>query len=114
MSSRFSIARRAWSMSQGKYWRALISRVTARASSKVMASAAGAMTRRRYSGSVVGPAADAMAFDEARAVTLEISALQYFPWLIDQARLAIEKRELMPGRYIRVRNIAEQSAPGED
>src|SRR5450756_1334508 len=70
--------------------------------------------RDRYRRGVVGPAADAMTFDEARVVTLEISALQYFPWLIDQARLAIEKRELMPGRYIRVRNIAEQSAPGED
>lgn len=55
-----------------------------------------------------------MTFDEARAVTLEISALQYFPWLIAQARQAIARRELMPGRYIRVRNIAEQSAPGED
>jgi len=45
---------------------------------------------------------------EARAVTLEISALQYFPWLIAEARQAIERRELMPGRYIRVRRMAEQ------
>ncbi len=41
-------------------------------------------------------------------VTLEISALQFFPWLVTQAKQAIEKRELMPGRYIRVRNMAEQ------
>jgi hypothetical protein len=47
-------------------------------------------------------------FDEARAVTLEISALQYFPWLIAEAKRAIERRELMPGRYIRVRRMAEQ------
>jgi hypothetical protein len=46
--------------------------------------------------------------DEAHAVTLEISALQYFPWLIEEARQAIERRELMPGRYIRVRRMAEQ------
>ena len=72
------------------------------------------VTLPEYRRSVMGAAADAMTFDEARAVTLEISALQYFPWLIDQARQAIERRELMPGRYIRVRNIAEQSAPGED
>src|SRR5450759_1449503 len=72
------------------------------------------VTLPEYRRSVIGSAADAMTFDEARAVTLEISALQYFPWLIDQARQAIERRELMPGRYIRVRNIAEQSAPGED
>ena len=44
----------------------------------------------------------------AGAVTLEISALQFFPWLIAEARQAIERRELMPGRYIRVRRMAEQ------
>ena len=48
------------------------------------------------------------------AVTLEISALQFFPWLIAQARQAIENRELMPGRFIRERNMAEQSKPGGD
>lgn len=47
-------------------------------------------------------------FAEDKAVTLEISALQYFPWLIEEARRAIEKRELMPGRYIRVRCMQEQ------
>ena len=67
-----------------------------------------------YRRSVLGDAADGMAFNEANAVTLEVSALQYFPWLIAEARQAIEKRELMPGRYIRVRSIAEQTAPGED
>jgi len=52
--------------------------------------------------------------DSANAVTLEISALQYFPWLIAEAKRAIAQRELMPGRYVRVRNMAEQSAPGGD
>jgi len=51
---------------------------------------------------------------QENAVTLEISALQYFPWLIAQAERAIEKRELMPGRYIRVRNMAEQTADQGD
>jgi hypothetical protein len=51
---------------------------------------------------------------QANAVTLEISALQYFPWLIAEAERAIARRELMPGRYIRVRNMAEQSSPGGD
>ena len=46
--------------------------------------------------------------DHAHAVTLEISALQFFPWLIAEARQAIDRRELMPGRYIRVRRMAEQ------
>jgi hypothetical protein len=52
--------------------------------------------------------AERMTFDERRAVTLEISALQYFPWLITEARQAIEKQELMPARYIRVRKMKEQ------
>jgi hypothetical protein len=47
--------------------------------------------------------------DQARAVTLEISALQFFPWLIAEARYAISRRDLMPGRFIRVRRMAEQS-----
>ncbi|HZK49865.1 MAG TPA: hypothetical protein VFD74_09750 [Thermoleophilia bacterium] len=52
--------------------------------------------------------------DDANAVTLEISAMQYFPWLIAEARQAIERRELMPGRFIRVRNMAEQTADQGD
>ena len=57
---------------------------------------------------VLGKRADGMTFDEAHAVTLEISAFQYFPWLITEARQAIEKKEVMPSRYIRVRKMKEQ------
>lgn len=64
--------------------------------------------------SVLGAAAGTTTFNEANAVTLEISALQYFPWLIAEAERAIARRELMPGRFIRVRNMAEQSAQGGD
>ena len=63
---------------------------------------------------VLGDKADSTKIDQQNAVTLEISALQYFPWLISEARRAIEKRELMPGRYIRVRNMAEQVADNGD
>ena len=52
--------------------------------------------------------------NKKNAVTLEISALQYFPWLIDEARQAIEKKELMPGRFIRVRNMKEQEGDRGD
>lgn len=51
--------------------------------------------------------------DFSCAPTLEISALQYFPWVIDEARRSIETRELMPGRFIRVRNMKEQEADGD-
>jgi hypothetical protein len=72
------------------------------------------VTLSDYRRSILGPDADSTDFDEERAVTLEISSLHYFPWLIAQAERAIERRELMPGRYIRVRNMAEQSGPGGD
>ena len=61
-----------------------------------------------YRRRVLGAAAETTAINERNAVTLEISALQYFPYLITQAKRAIAERELMPGRYIRVRNMQEQ------
>ena len=63
---------------------------------------------------VLGEAAATTAFDEERPVTLEISALQFFPWLIAQAKQAIEQRQVMPGRFIRVRAMAEQVADQGD
>lgn len=63
---------------------------------------------------VLGNQIDGMTFDEAHAVTLEISAFQYFPWLITEARQAIEKKEIMPSRYIRVRKMKEQESDQGD
>jgi hypothetical protein len=68
----------------------------------------------RYRRKILGDRADTMYFDEARAVTLEISALQYFPWLITEAKQAIDREEIMPGRYIRVRKMREQEADQGD
>jgi hypothetical protein len=62
---------------------------------------------------VLGERADAMAFRDDLAVTLEVSALQYFPWVMSSARRAIDDRSLMPGRWIRVRKMAEQEADGD-
>jgi len=64
--------------------------------------------------SVLGDRADAMTFKDDLAVTLEISALQYFPFLIAQAEQAIDKKEVMPGRFIRVRRMKEQEADNGD
>ena len=72
------------------------------------------MTLPEYRRSVLGTGADDVELDEVNAVTLEISALQYFPWLVREAEQAIAARQLMPGRYIRVRSMAEQTRPGED
>jgi len=63
---------------------------------------------------VLGEKAAATTLDEKNAVTLEISALQFFPFLIAEAKEAIEKKNLMPGRYIRVRNMKEQVADKAD
>jgi len=52
--------------------------------------------------------------NQKNAVTLEISALQYFPWLITEARRCIQAGELMPGRFIRVRRMVEQEADNGD
>jgi hypothetical protein len=67
-----------------------------------------------YYDRVLGPKAKSTKIDQQNAVTLEISALQYFPWLISEARRSIDKGELMPGRYIRVRNMAEQETDNGD
>ena len=66
-----------------------------------------------YRRKVIGDKAESMKFDDSFAVTLEISACQYFPWLIEEAKQSIEKQELMPGRFIRVRNMAEQTADNQ-
>ncbi|MEW6622679.1 MAG: hypothetical protein AB1420_06065 [Bacillota bacterium] len=67
-----------------------------------------------YRRSILGDKANTMYFEEGKAVTLEISATQYFPWLITEAKQAIEKKEIMPGRYIRVRNMKEQESDQGD
>ena len=61
-----------------------------------------------YRRKVLGSRADTMTFSDELAVTLEISALQYFPFLISEAKQAIQQGELMPGRFIRVRMMKEQ------
>ncbi len=67
-----------------------------------------------YRRKVVHEQADMIKFKKSHAVTLEISAFQYFPWLIAEAKQAIEKRELMPGRFIRVRYMKESESDQGD
>ena len=66
-----------------------------------------------YRRGVLGDRADTMAFRDDLAVTLEVSALQYFPWVIAAARRAIAARSLLPDRWIRVRKMKEQEADGD-
>jgi hypothetical protein len=61
-----------------------------------------------YRRKVLGDRASSMKFDETFAVTLEISSMHFFYWLIEEAKQAIARQELMPGRFIRVRRMKEQ------
>ena len=66
-----------------------------------------------YRRKILGEKADSMKFDESFAVTLEISACNFFPWLIEEAKKAIKQQDLMPARYIRVRSMKEQVEDGD-
>jgi hypothetical protein len=66
-----------------------------------------------YRRKVLGGAVDEMIFADDFAVTLEISALQYFPWIRVITERAINQGMLMPGRFIRVRKMKEQEADGD-
>ena len=66
-----------------------------------------------YRRKILGKKADSMKFDDSFAVTLEISAFNFFPWLIEEAKRAIAQQDLMPARYIRVRNMKEQVEDGD-
>lgn len=62
---------------------------------------------------VLGDRALNIQFADQYAVTLEISATQYFPYIIEIAKEAIDKKMLMPGRYIKVRKMKEQENDGD-
>lgn len=66
-----------------------------------------------YRRKVLGERAAGMQFADDFAVTLEVSALQYFPWVRATAERAIADRTLMPGRWIKVRKMKEQENDGD-
>jgi hypothetical protein len=66
-----------------------------------------------YRRKVLGDRAAGMRFQDDFAVTLEVSAAQYFPWVIAAAERAIAQGSLMPGRFICVRKMKEQEADGD-
>ena len=66
-----------------------------------------------YRENLLGKEIERYVFKDDFAVTLEISALQYFPWLIKIAERSILEKKLMPARYIRVRKMKEQETDGD-
>jgi hypothetical protein len=66
-----------------------------------------------YRRKVLGAKADGIKFKDEYAVTLEVSALQYFPWVRVMAEQAIANQTLIPGRFIAVRKMKESEADGD-
>jgi hypothetical protein len=66
-----------------------------------------------YRRKVLGSKAETVNFTDEFAVTLEISACQYFPWVIALVERAIEQEALVPGRFIKVRKMKEQENDGD-
>jgi len=66
-----------------------------------------------YRHKVLGDAVKNIKFKDEYAVTLEVSALQYFPWIRIMAGQASANKTLMPGRYIAVRKMKESEADGD-
>src|SRR5512147_1295530 len=66
-----------------------------------------------YRQGVVGDLAQKMKFKKKNAVTLEVSALQYFPWVREMCEDAIARKSLVPGRFIAVRKMKESEADGD-
>ncbi|MCJ7567213.1 MAG: hypothetical protein MUO58_06710 [Anaerolineales bacterium] len=66
-----------------------------------------------YRKKVLGERSGKMSFNDDFAVTLEISACQYFPYVILAAKRAIAEGLLMPSRFIRVRQMKEQEEDGD-
>ena len=62
---------------------------------------------------VLGKNAKGMKFADESAVTLEVSALQYFPWIRPMCERAIKERSLVPGRFIAVRKMKESELDGD-
>ena len=71
------------------------------------------ITVDEYRKKILGDKVKEMEFNEDFAITLEISACQYFSFFMKQARQAVENGELMPGRFIRVRCMKEQEEDGD-
>jgi hypothetical protein len=66
-----------------------------------------------YRTRILGERAKSMSFADDFAVTLEVSALQYFPWIRPMCERAIRDQTLVPGRFIAVRKMKESEADGD-
>jgi hypothetical protein len=66
-----------------------------------------------YRTRVLGGKVKQVQFADKSAVTLEVSALQYFPWIRPMCERAVKDRSLVPGRFIAVRKMKESELDGD-
>ncbi len=66
-----------------------------------------------YRINLLGEKIKTLHYNDESAVTLEVSALQYFPWIRTMCERAIREASLVPGRFIAVRNMKESEADGD-
>jgi hypothetical protein len=71
------------------------------------------ITVKDYRRKVLGAPADSRKFADDFAVTLEVSALQYFPWVREMVECALQDQSLVPGRFIAVRKMKESEQDGD-
>jgi len=71
------------------------------------------ITIKEYREKILGDKAKSTIFQDQYAITLEVSALQYFPWIRKMCEYAISNRELVPGRFIAVRKMKEAESDGD-
>jgi hypothetical protein len=71
------------------------------------------ITIEEYRQNILGDVAKSTRFADDSAVPLEVSALQYFPWVREMVAYALENRTLIPGRFIKVRKMKEQELDGD-
>jgi hypothetical protein len=66
-----------------------------------------------YRTRILGKNVQELKFPKGSAVTLEVSALQYFPWIRKMCERAIKNNSLVPGRFIAVRKMKESELDGD-
>ncbi len=66
-----------------------------------------------YRERLLGDRARSFPYNDRLAVTLEVSALQYFPWIRRMCERAIHEGSLVPGRFIAVRKMKESEEDGD-
>ena len=71
------------------------------------------ITIKEYREKILGDKAKSTIFQDQYAITLEVSAFQYFPWIRKMCEYAISNRELVPGRFIAVRKMKEVESDGD-